>query len=132
MDPANHFSTPIDTLGERRSSRVGSLILMGLVALQAAGLALCVPIFLELGRIGAVSVGHLLLTVLATGLLLLGALLLLLSSSRSPRYVFASSALLGFLVLLKWPVLIVLTGTVLAAAGLVLGIWLPRKTDGSS
>jgi hypothetical protein len=125
-------STPIDTIPERRSARVTSLILMVLVALQTIGIALHAPMFWELGRIGAISVGHLLLIVLASGLLLLGVVLLLLSSSRTPRYVFAFSALLGFVVLLKWPLFIVLTGTVLAAAGVVLGIWLPKKADGSS
>jgi len=83
--------------------------------------------FWELSRVGAITPLHFLLIELASGLLLLGAVLLLLLSSRAPRYVFAFSALFGFLALLKWVLPIVLTGTVLATAGLVLSIWKPRK-----
>ena len=110
---------------------ITSVLTIGLVALQAVGLVLSAPMYWELGRVGAISVAHLLLIMLANGLLLLGAALLLLSRSRAPKYVFAFSALFGLVASLQWAQFIVLTGTVLAAAGLVLGIWPPRKADGS-
>jgi hypothetical protein len=111
-----------------------SFVLVGLIVLQTVGFALRVPMFLELGRQGAISPGELMLIALASGLLLLGAVRLL-ASSRAPRYVFAFSMLFGLLALLvsikslglKWVEPIVLTGTVLAAAGLVISIWQSRK-----
>jgi len=124
-------STPVQTIPERRSARLGSHILIGFVALQALGLALYAPMYWELGRVGAISVAHLLLIVLASGFLLLGGVLLYLSRSPAPQYFFAFSALFGLVASLQWAQFIVCTGTVLAAAGLVLGFWLPRKADGS-
>jgi len=140
MDPANshtRHSTQVDSGNEKRTARIRSYVLVGLIVLQVASLAPYVPMFLELGRQGAISTGNLMLLALASGLLLLGAVRLL-ASSHAPRYTFAFSILFGLLAV-RWllaapaippfvhAALIVLAGTVLAAAGLVISIWRSRK-----